>query len=112
MVAGWISAVRDTLRQEPNEIAMAEWRRHLRGTLVYEKTNTVLGQKIHNGRRRDQDQGERCVNEGDADCHEVNEERDQIFARHGLVESAKLRLVMMMTRDRCAQEEIGKRPCG
>ena len=68
----------------------------LRGTFVYEKANALFGQEIHCRRSRDQHKGERCVDEGDDDRHQVNEYGDQIFARHLLVQPIKLRFVMLV----------------
>ena len=66
----------------------------------------MLGQKIHDGRRRDQDQGQRRVDQGHDDCHQINEEGDEIFARHGFVEPLKLQLVMMLKRAESRERAI------
>jgi hypothetical protein len=62
---------------------------------VLELFERTFRQEIHCCRQRDHDQGERPVDECNNDGREIDENSDEIFARHFLVQPLEFRFAMM-----------------
>jgi hypothetical protein len=71
---------------------------------VLEFLERTFRQEIHCCRQRDHDQGERRVDERGDDGRDIDENGDEVFARHFFVQPLELGFVMM-TGDRRAEQE-------
>ena len=71
---------------------------------MLEFPDAAFGQEIHRRGRRDQDKRKRRIDERHRDGRDIDDKRNEIFARHFLVQLLELGFVIM-TRDRFAQQE-------
>ena len=72
--------------------------------LVFEFSDTAFGQKIHRCGQRDHDQRGWRGDEGRGDGRDIDENGDEVFACHPLVQTVELGFVMV-TSYRRAQEK-------
>ena len=70
-------------------------KRFARSGRALEFLEPAFRQEIHRGRQCDHDQGERRGDEGRGDGREINENGDDVFARHFFVQPLELGFVVM-----------------